>query len=342
MKMRKIIALTLLFPLVSCNFFQKKQIDNQVDTESELVEVELSEKERFYVIDRNDVFLWETPEANSQPMDTLSYGRIVEAEAEIGDFYKVMSYRTGNYAYIEKSKLGNLEDIKLINSDLPWITYLKEGDGETQFFEKSKKLEKYISLELVEKSEYDREKANAVSFLLADTLNVVKKDGVTTLHGDDHSVIVYRDNDSDNDDRTVYKYEGQIAFLNQFLMSGQYYESGNYFFVDKKTGSQGQSFVDFPYISPYKKYIISLASNPYDGGCNFELYSLDENYKISFIFDALFLNWLPTYDVTQIFWSKNGYLYVPVNHAAVYWDKVGNINSNYQYIRIKIRYNHSF
>lgn len=335
--MKKIIVLILLFPLVSCNFFQKKSIDNQVDAESELVEAELSEKERFYVIDRNDVFLWKTPEANSQPMDTLSYGRIVEAEAEIGDFYKVMSYRTGNYAYIEKSKLGNLEDIKLINSDLPQITYLKEADGETQFFEKSKKLEKYISLELVEKSEYDREKANAVSFLLADTLNVVKKDGVITLHGDDDSTTVYKDIESDSDEYTAYKYEGQIAFLSQFLMSGMYYEASNYFFVDKKTGTQGQSFVDFPYISPDKKYIISLGANPYEGGNVFELYSLDENHKISFVFDALFLNWLPTYDVTQIFWSKNGYLYVPVNHAAVYWNKAENMNSDYQYIRVKVK-----
>lgn len=334
--MKKIIALTLLFPLVGCNFFQNKSVENQNNKE-ELTEIALLEKERFYVIDRNDVFLWETPEANSQPLDTLSYGEFVKPEAEIGNFYKVMNYNTGYYGYIEKSKLGDFKDIKLINSDLPWITYLKEGDREAQFFEKSKKLEKYISLELVEKSEYDREKANAVSFLLADTLNVVKKDGVITLHGDDHSVIVYRDNDSDNDDRTVYKYEGQIAFLNQFLMSGQYYESGNYFFVDKKTGSQGQSFVDFPYISPDKKYIISLGANPYDGGCNFELYSLDENHKISFIFDALFLNWLPTYDVTQIFWSKNGYLYVPVNQEAAYWDKAGNMNSNYQYIRVKVK-----
>lgn len=334
--MKKIIALALLFPLVGCNLFQKKTTENPSDVE-ELTEIELSERKHFYVIDRNDVFLKKTPDVNAEPVDTLFYGRMVEPEAEIGDFYKVMNYRTGYYAYVEKSKLGGIDDVKLINSDLPWIAYLDEGSEDSQSFEKPKKLEKYISIELIEKSEYDREKANTVNFLLADTLNVVKKDGVTTLHGDDYSVIVYKDNNTDGDDRTIYEYEGQIEFMNQFLMLGMYYEELDYFFIDKKTGKKGESFNGFPYISPDKKWIISLTPDPYEGGADFALYSMDENHKIESIFSAVFKNWMPTYDDTQIFWSKNGYLYIPVNHISVHWDETGNHNKKFQYARIKLK-----
>jgi hypothetical protein len=59
-----------------------------------------------------------------------------------------------------------------------------------------------------------------------------------------------------------YSYLGQILFLNVYLIEGLYWENVDYKFISKLNGKEIQSFSGFPYISPDKKYIITIKCGP--------------------------------------------------------------------------------
>ena len=68
---------------------------------------------------------------------------------------------------------------------------------------------------------------------------------------------------------------------------------------------------------------------------DFELYSI-EGKKIIPIMRVGFKKWMTAAELEDIFWAKDGYLYLAVNHSAAFWTVDGDINQQYQYIRIKV------
>ncbi|AEK22863.1 hypothetical protein [Capnocytophaga canimorsus] len=343
--MRKFISLLLLLPLVGCQFFEKKNASQKSDKPEVVTDTTLKNEENNsskivkYVIDRQGTWFKEKPEESSENQNSMQYGYRIEVEGEQGDYYKAMNYETGNYAYVLKSKVGDLSQISLIASDLDKISLIQKGEQhEPVFYEEAITLETLISFELIDKSLYEKAKKSAVDFLLRDTLSVVKKNNVITLPCLD-SIVTFKDinPNSDLDNQQVYEYKGQIEFMNQFVVSGSYWEAYDYKWIDKKTGKE-ISFSDFPYISPDKKRIISVYTNPYDEVVELSLYTIDDNLQVKEILLAHFTNWMAyNHEEDSIFWSGDGYFYIPINHRVKFWNESGNFNEKCQYIRIKIQ-----
>ena len=132
-----------------------------------------------------------------------------------------------------------------------------------------------------------------------------------------------------------YSYLGQILFLNVYLIEGLYWENLDYKFISKLNGKEVQSFSGFPYISPDKKYIITVNADPYDTDADVELYKII-NGKPKNILRASFKNWMPAVDKVNMFWSNDGHLYVPILSPEEFWKPDGNLNDKYEYIRISI------
>ena len=343
--MNKIAIVVCSLFLVGCQYFTKKKntetnsASSQIATDSLSIKDAVSSVKRQYIIDRNGAYFKEKPDTNAKTQNYIPYGYFLEIEGEKDDFYKVMNPYTGYYGYIEKNKVGTADQISLITSDLRVMSHFKMASHkEFMFFDEkeTKQLEGFVDIELIDKSLYDKAKKESVDFLVRDTLSIVKKQGVLTLPAT-NSVVTFKDIDSDSDDRQIYKYIGRIDFLNKFVVSGYYWEMSDYRLVDKKTGKQ-VSFADFPHISPDRKSIIAIYSNPYDVQSELSLYSIDEKMNIKEVFTVGFRNWMGyNWVETNAFWSKDEYFYIPVAHPAKFWDSDGNINKERQYIRIKVR-----
>ena len=236
--------------------------------------------------------------------------------------------------YIKKSEVGTLDKVVLIADDLNILSYSNIGEKYAGV-ENGKPLDNILTFELIDKSLFEKKRALAVNFLSTDNAKVKKENGVLSIPTAKETVKLV-DIDTDNDSEARFKYTGQIDFLNQYVIFGQFWESSSYIMFDRITGKQTQDFIEYPYISPDKQYIMAVYANPYDEPrTDLELYRI-QNKKITPIMSAGFKNWMPVDEPKDIFWAKDGYLYLVVTHSAAFWKENGSLNDTYQYIRIKV------
>ena len=236
--------------------------------------------------------------------------------------------------YIKKSEVGTLDKVVLTADDLNILSYSNIGEKYAGV-ENGKPLDNILTFELIDKSLFEKKRALAVNFLSTDNAKVKKENGVLSIPTAKETVKLV-DIDTDNDSEARFKYTGQIDFLNQYVIFGQFWESSIYIMFDRITGKQTQDFIEYPYISPDKQYIIAVYANPYDEPrTDLELYRI-QNKKITPIMSAGFKNWMPVDEPKDIFWAKDGYLYLVVTHSAAFWKENGSLNDTYQYIRIKV------
>lgn len=236
--------------------------------------------------------------------------------------------------YIKKSEVGTLDKVVLITDDLNILSYSNIGEKYAGA-ESGKSLDNILTFELIDKSLFEKKRALAVNFLSTDNAKVKKEDGVLSIPTAKETVTLV-DIETDNDSEARFTYTGQIDFLNQYVIFGQFWESSSYTMFDSITGKQTQDFIEYPYISPDKQYIMAVYANPYDEPrADLELYRI-QNKKITPIMNAGFKNWMPIEEPKDIFWAKDGYLYLAVTHSAAFWKENGSLNDTYQYIRIKV------
>lgn len=234
-----------------------------------------------------------------------------------------------------------IDEITLLPSDLNEISSLTIN-ATTTYFENGKQLKNYLKLELIDKEVFDRKKNTAIHFITRDTTHIKKKDGIISLKCQskaktyiDKPLIRGEMQPYADDEIQIFDYVGQFEFLNQYLISGSYWEGVDYRMVDKITGEETQVFGELTYISPDTSHILCIYSNPYESTADLELYTL-KNKKIKHVISVSFKHWMPTNESNGIFWSSDDYLYVSVNHSAAFWKPDGNLNDFHQYIRIKV------
>lgn len=299
------------------------------------------------VIDRKGVEIKQQPNENSSTLGTYEYGTRLNIIEETENWFGIRDritrefYRNGRKiestawekVYVLKSKTGSIEEIKLVLSDLNIISAFTINN-KTQYFEAGKQLTEYLAIELIDKSLFDSKKSSSIDFLLADTILNKKRNGVIELKCQNRTTKYIDKPDAETEEQ-IFSYVGQIVFLNKYLVCGSYREWGDYKFIDKKSGEETNTFVDYPYISPDKKYIICIHTNPYDLTADLELYSISDSITKK-IMSTSFKNWMPIVENGDMFWSSDGYLYLTVNHINYFWKTDGNLNEKCQYIRIKI------
>ncbi|MDO5105638.1 hypothetical protein [Capnocytophaga sp.] len=350
--MRKIILLASVLILSSCQFFNKNNNENQEVTDTDIPRAKLvwldfidpALIEKKFVTNRKGTTLFLGADENTRKIDTAPYGTGLEVIEEYEDWYVVQWYVTEEYeedgkeisrmgwakAYVKKTDVGNLEDIKLKESDL----YALYEELESPISEET--VRDMFQIELIDQKTYNEAKKLRVSHLLQDTLAVRKLNGALSLTFEDYSVVVLKDNDTDNDEGEVYEYMGQIEALQKYVVYASYFESGEYILFDKRNGKR-QEFSGFPYLSPDKKQIFVFPIIMEEQVSGVIFYEVNENQEIKELISAPFKNWMPYFDVYEgLFWATDEYFYMPVNHTAVYWNEYGNYNTqNCQYLRIK-------
>lgn len=299
-----------------------------------------------FVTDNNGAVARQLPSGAARKLKDYTFGEKLEVIEEQKDWYGVRDriYREDNdgvtktdvvkweKVYVKKAQTGAIDKIALSPEDLNIISYLSV-DKDYEHLEEDKVLDDYLKIELINKALFEKKRPLAVNFLSKDK-SIKKKNGVLSI-ATAGKVVTFTDKDVDNDGYQIFEYVGQIAPLNQYLVSGGYWESGDYKMIDKDTGETTQTFIEYPYISSDKKYIISAYTNPYEQTTDLQLYKIDGK-KITPIMSAGFKNWMPAIEPEDMFWARDGYLYLAVNHSAAFWAVDGNINKQHQYIRIKV------
>ncbi|PVH25033.1 SH3 domain-containing protein [Sphingobacterium corticibacter] len=351
---------TLLALFISCNISEPKKtavqeastsdsgatnalpVENSIDFESTKI------IRQTYTTDRNGTAMRQSTNTESKLLGTYEYGTKLDVIEETADWLGVRERITRETnqngtnvettqwekVYVLKKQTGSLEEIGLVSADLNIITLLSVGE-KSESFEKGKPLIEYLKLEMIDNKLYESKRKNAVNYLLKDTTITKKKNGIIELKAQNKTAI-YIDKPDAEEDIQLFKYVGEVDFLNQYLITGSYWESTDFRFIDKTSGDESIIFGDFPFISEDKKHIICIYANPYEMTADLELYSISSNKKINSIMQASFKNWMPNNESNRIFWATDGYLYLAVNHVNSYWNTNGSLNDHFQYIRIKI------
>ncbi|MFJ1438131.1 SH3 domain-containing protein [Capnocytophaga canimorsus] len=341
--MRKIILLASILILNGCQFFNKNNNENEEVTDDELVWIDfvnISSFEQKFVTNRKGINLFTRANETAKIIDTVPYGEILEIIYKDEDWYavrwRIINEEEGQdgwvQAYVKKTDLGEMEDIKLIESDL----YVLDDNIEVYMSEET--VRDLFQIELIDQKTYNEAQKQRVNYLVEDTpLSVQKRDGVISLTFEDHLVTTLMDDDTDGDDFLIYTYEGEIEGLQKHVIFVSSFSTVGYILFDKRNGKR-KEFSGFPHLSPDKKQMISLSPLIHELVSNIEFFEVDENKEIRGTYTLWFKNWKPYfYMVEGLFWATDGYFYMPVNHKAVYWDyKSGDYNTqNCQYIRIK-------
>lgn len=358
--MKGLILILSIFALVSCNNLQqertidKKQktdILQENPTQGILIKYDsVSVIKKLKIIDRNGADIFQRPDYNSSKLLHFEYGKEIEIISEEDDFYGIRErvsrelISNGNKierqawekVYIAKSMVGGFNEIHLQNADLNILSYKKIG-AEYEYYSDTVRLSELIQIELVNKQMYISQKEKSYNFISKDSSNVRKEKGEIELICLD-TVVKFIDKPNMETEESYFSYIGYIDTLDMFLIAGSYWEYSDFKMVNKVNGKIS-TFRGYPNLSIDLKYVISIAVDPYDQSTDFELFEINANpIKKSFelILKVGFANWMPTYDNGNIFFGQDNCLYVPVNHSESYWDKNGNINENYEYIKIKI------
>ncbi len=162
-----------------------------------------------------------------------------------------------------------------------------------------------------------------------------KEAGVLELPTANGTLRIEDINDENAEDsQQIYQYLGDLEVLNSYVVSGQYWESGDVSLYDKTTGEEVALFEVAPQISPDQKHIISLNFEPYEGG-GIVQWGTIENGKLSAMHNLNFLNWTIA-DQPDWVWLSNHSFLINVVHINAYWQKNGAYNENYQRLKITI------
>ena len=202
-------------------------------------------------------------------------------------------------------------------------------------------ISKYLNINQVSSEEYQEALKNKVDFLQRDTLAIVKKKGKLTFVCKQRTVYL-KDDISELADKhfdMIYTYLGNIPTIDQYLVLEDTERSLAYILIDKTTGEK-RRFDKFPFLSADKRYIINIGRDYYDKDRLISLYRIEhiKPLKIDTLVEGYTKSWdVYDHDKEPIFFSKNNYLYAPMNVLSNFFDEHNNPNKQRMYIKIGIR-----
>ena len=340
MKHIAIIFVTSL--LASCNLFQKTQPTG----ESVAVEEARKQQEEAFVPVEKELYVishtalrYTVPDIHSDPEEAMnSFGNLFEIEAESEHFYKIKS----NWDwYLRKEDMGSYEDIRFTKEVLEDVYLIgkKQEDGTIEE-EKGITLSKYFTIDLISYEEYQKALGKGYFPLVKDTLSIKKQKGVLTLPCND-TVVKLKDVEmTPQDDLEYYEYLGEIQPIHQYLIAGYYYEAGDKFLIDKRTGHKTE-IESHPYLSPNGKYIITLGVTEMGGATAIALYKVlsKDPFAIELVVSAWIRYWV-AYEASKnrpTFFGKEGCLYVAMDALDSYEYNYKEEDKPCKYVRIKIK-----
>ena len=236
-----------------------------------------------------------------------------------------------NQVYVQKSACGPYFDVHL-NTEQLQSTIHPYFLGEDNDIKVRTDYETFFSLTLIDSATFHQQLKSAVTFIIYDTLSNKKQNGKTVLYCT-QQLLRFVDDTTNVESQSIYTYIGQLPALDLYLVEGQFYEEMSYFFIDKQSGNTKATFSGMPYLSPDKKSIITLDSNPYEMLGELVLYQLNSDNTITHRASIYFDQWMPS-PLGKIFWGADGNLYFNANTTATYWDETGNFPTRFDYIKL--------
>ena len=324
MKHITIIFVTSL--LAGCNLFQGKQpAGESIAVEEKQEEVFVPVQKELYVI--KDVVARYATLRDSVPSLFAIMGDKFEIVAEGKKFYKTKR------DYIEKGDMGDWETLK---SKITKEVLIESIDGDV-----ADVASKHLNISCVSYEEYEGAFRDKVDFLQRDTLAIVKKKGKLTFVCKQRTVYL-KDDISELADKhfdMIYTYLGNIPAIDQYVVLEDNERSLAYILIDKTTGEK-RRFEKFPFLSVDKKYIINIGRDYYNWEGIISLYRIKsiKPFEIDTLINGN-TKWWAAYDFDKepIFFSKNGFLYAPMNVIPNFFDEHNNPNKQRMYIKIGIR-----
>ena len=314
--------LTLLF--AGCNLFQKQQPAGESVASFWKEEVFVPVEKELYVI--KDVTTIYASLTDSIPSLFCIMGNKLEIIAEGKELYKT------ERGYVEKEDMGDWEALK---SKMTGEVLVESIYGDI-----SDTISKYLNINQVSSEEYQKALKNKVDFLQRDTLAIVKKKGKLTFVCKQRTVYL-KDDISELADKhfdMIYTYLGNIPAIDQYVVLEDTERSLAYILIDKTTGEK-RRFEKFPFLSADKRYIINIGRDYYDRDRLISLYRIEhiKPLKIDTLVEGYTKSWdVYDHDKEPIFFSKNDYLYAPMNVVSNFFDEYNNPNKQRMYIKIGI------
>lgn len=319
--MKYFISFILTLLLAGCNLFQKQQPAGESVASFWKDEVFVPVEKELYVI--KDVTTIYASLTDSIPSLFCIMGDKLEIIAEGKELYKTKR------GYVEKEDMGDWEALK------------SKMTGEVLVESIYDTISKYLNINQVSSEEYQEALKNKVDFLQRDTLAIVKKKGKLTFVCKQRTVYL-KDDISELADKhfdMIYTYLGNIPAIDQYVVLEDTERSLAYILIDKTTGEK-RRFEKFPFLSADKRYIINIGRDYYDKDRLISLYRIEhiKPLKIDTLVEGYTKSWdVYNLDKEPIFFSKNDYLYAPMNVVSNFFDEHNNPNKQRMYIKIGIR-----
>ena len=319
--MRNLLLYISILSFVGCNLFQKQQPAGESVASFWKDEVFVPVEKELYVI--KDVTTIYASLTDSIPSLFCIMGDKLEIIAEGKELYKTKR------GYVEKEDMGDWEALK------------SKMTGEVLVESIYDTISKYLNINQVSSEEYQEALKNKVDFLRRDTLAIVKKKGKLTFVCKQRTVYL-KDDISELADKhfdMIYTYLGNIPAIDQYVVLEDTKRSLAYILIDKTTGEK-RRFEKFPFLSADKRYIINIGRDYYDKDRLISLYRIEhiKPLKIDTLVEGYTKSWdVYNLDKEPIFFSKNDYLYAPMNVVSNFFDEHNNPNKQRMYIKIGIR-----
>ena len=323
--MRNLLLYISILSFVGCNLFQKQQPAGESVASFWKDEVFVPVEKELYVI--KDVTMRYASLTDSIPSLFCIMGDKLEIIAEGKELYKT------ERGYVEKEDMGDREALK---SKMTGEVLVESIYGDI-----SDTISKYLNINQVSSEEYQEALKNKVDFLQRDTLAIVKKKGKLTFVCKQRTVYL-KDDISELADKhfdMIYTYLGNIPAIDQYVVLEDTERSLAYIFIDKTTGEK-RRFEKFPFLSADKRYIINIGRDYYDKDRLISLYRIEhiKPLKIDTLVEGYTKSWdVYDHDKEPIFFSKNDYLYAPMNVLSNFFDEHNNPNKQRMYIKIGIK-----
>ena len=319
--MKYFISFILTLLLAGCNLFQKQQPAGESVASFWKDEVFVPVEKELYVI--KEVTTRYASLTDSIPSLFCIMGDKLEIIAEGKELYKT------ERGYVEKEDMGDWEALK------------SKMTGEVLVESIYDTISKYLNINQVSSEEYQEALKNKVDFLRRDTLAIVKKKGKLTFVCKQRTVYL-KDDISELADKhfdMIYTYLGNIPAIDQYVVLEDTERSLAYILIDKTTGEK-RRFEKFPFLSADKRYIINIGRDYYDWDRLISLYRIEhiQPLKIDTLVEGYTKSWdVYDHDKEPIFFSKNDYLYAPMNVLSNFFDEHNNPNKQRMYIKIGIK-----
>ena len=334
--MKHLILYISLFYIIGCNLFQGQQPVEEnvaVEEKQQQEEVFVPVQKELYVI-KEGAIKYKIPDINVKAESQYSYGEPLWVVGISEHFYKC---NEGNEEeYILKEDADNYEKLKLTQEELEESNFILKGRQKNST---PGSLSTYLSISLITKQEYQKAIKNKVDFFIRDTLTFQKKGKVLSIACEE-AVVKFKDTIGElSGVDESYEYIGRIDTLNQYVVSSQVGDGYGEITIDKTTGRKN-IFYNRPLISPNRKHLFMITTEIFSELDYFSLYKVESitPFVSKLIITAELSNWkIYNIEENDVFFSKNGCLYVSINPMNSFLDSKGELNKQRMYIKIGIR-----